>query len=82
MPAEVESMFYVRETPWHGLGTNVKNALSSNEALTAAKLDWNVIQKEIKQLTIFQYQTLEQMLEKPIIKCWVSYLTVTKYCKT
>lgn len=50
MPAEVESMFYVRETPWHGLGTNVKNALSSNEALTAAKLDWNVIQKEIKTI--------------------------------
>lgn len=48
MPAEVESMFYVRETPWHGLGTNVDHALNSNDAITLAGLDWNVIQKEIR----------------------------------
>ena len=47
MPAEVETMFYVRETPWHGLGTNVGEALSSKEALAAAGLDWNVVQKKI-----------------------------------
>lgn len=43
MPVEVESMFYVRDVLWHGLGTNVENALSSTEALTEAGLDWNVI---------------------------------------
>lgn len=43
-------MFYVRDVPWHGLGTNVEDALSSNEALTAAGLDWNVVQKEIKTI--------------------------------
>ncbi len=48
MPAEVESMFYVRKTPWHGLGTNVDHALNSNDAITLAGLDWNVIQKEIR----------------------------------
>lgn len=47
MSAEVETMFYVRETPWHGLGTRVEEALSSGEALIAAGLDWNVIQKKI-----------------------------------
>lgn len=47
MSAEVESMFYVRKTPWHGLGTNVEEALSSEEALAAAGLDWNVVQKKI-----------------------------------
>ena len=47
MPAEVESMFYVRKTPWHGLGTNVEEALSSEEALVAAGLDWNVVQKKL-----------------------------------
>ena len=26
MAANVESMFYVREKPWHGLGTEVKFA--------------------------------------------------------
>ena len=26
MPANVETMFYVREKPWHGLGTEVQEA--------------------------------------------------------
>ena len=47
MTMNVESMFYVRETPWHGLGTRVNEALNSKEALTAACLDWNVIQESI-----------------------------------
>jgi len=47
MPANVESMFYVRETPWHGLGVRVEEALTSHDAITAAGLDWNVIQKPI-----------------------------------
>ena len=36
MSANVESMFYVRETPWHGLGTRVIEAPSSEDALIAA----------------------------------------------
>ena len=47
MTMNVESMFYVRETPWHGLGTRVNEALNSKEALTSACLDWNVIQESI-----------------------------------
>ncbi len=47
MPANVESMFYVREKPWHGLGTMVENAPSSIDALTLAGLDWSVIQKDV-----------------------------------
>ena len=47
MSANVESMFYVRTTPWHGLGICVEEALNSKEALAAAGLDWNVIQKVI-----------------------------------
>ncbi|CUP95679.1 hypothetical protein OCV72_12080 [Dorea amylophila] len=30
MAANLESMFYVRETPWHGLGTKVQEAPTSN----------------------------------------------------
>ncbi|MGN8799132.1 DUF932 domain-containing protein [Candidatus Merdisoma sp. HCP28S3_D10] len=47
MAANVESMFYVRETPWHGLGTRVLEAPSSKEALGLAGLDWRVIQEPI-----------------------------------
>lgn len=48
MAANVESMFYVREKPWHGLGTMVMEAPDSEAALTLAGLNWNVIQKNIK----------------------------------
>ncbi len=47
MAAEVETMFYTREKPWHGLGVRVENALSSKDALIAAGLDWNVEQRKI-----------------------------------
>ena len=47
MSANVESMFYVRETPWHGLGTRVMEVPDSRDALIAAGLDWNVVQEPI-----------------------------------
>ncbi len=47
MAANVESMFYVRETPWHGLGTKVLTAPSSSDALRLAGLDWRVLQEPI-----------------------------------
>ncbi|MDE6319183.1 MAG: DUF932 domain-containing protein, partial [Lachnospiraceae bacterium] len=47
MAANVESMFYVRETPWHGLGTRVMEAPTSAEALHLAGLDWKVLQEPV-----------------------------------
>ena len=47
MAANVETMFYVREKPWHGLGTNVEEAPTSKEALIAAGLNWNVRSEDI-----------------------------------
>ena len=47
MAANVESMFYTREKPWHGLGTRVEEAPSSSEALRLAGLDWRVEQEPI-----------------------------------
>lgn len=47
MAANVESMFYVRETPWHGLGTRVMEAPDSEEALKLAGLNWKVRQEPI-----------------------------------
>lgn len=56
MAANIESMFYVRETPWHGLGTRVQEAPSSSEALIKAGLDWNVVQEPI-------YTETEELIE-------------------
>ena len=50
MVANVETMFSVRERPWHGLGTVVESAPSSKEALELAGLDWQVHQKDISVL--------------------------------
>lgn len=48
MSANVETMMYVREKPWHGLGTMVQEAPTSADALRLAGLDWTVEQKEIE----------------------------------
>ena len=42
MSANVETMFYVREKPWHGLGTRVEDAPTSKDALYLAGLDWRI----------------------------------------
>ena len=47
MAANVETMFSVREKPWHGLGTIVMEAPASAEALRLAGLDWNVVQESV-----------------------------------
>ncbi len=47
MPVNVESMFYVCEKPWHGLGTRVEEAPASIDALVLAGLDWTVDQKNV-----------------------------------
>ena len=51
MPANVETMFYVRVAPWHGLGVRVESALSSEEALQKSGLDWTVIQRPLMTST-------------------------------
>ena len=47
MAAEVETMFSVRERPWHGLGTIVEEAPDSETALKLAGLDWMVEQRQL-----------------------------------
>ncbi len=47
MAVNVESMFYTREKPWHGLGTRVEEAPSSTDALHLAGLNWKVLQEPI-----------------------------------
>ena len=47
MAANVETMFYTRTAPWHGLGTRVLEAPTWWAALSLAGLDWRVIQKPV-----------------------------------
>ena len=47
MSANVETMFYTRVAPWHGLGVSGESALNSNDAIEQSGLNWNVIQRPI-----------------------------------
>ena len=48
MPAAVEQMMFVGETPWHGLGNKVDEGVSVNDAIVAAGLDWEVGLKDLQ----------------------------------
>jgi len=42
MPANVQTMAYYGEVPWHGLGMQVPKGITANEMIWAAGLDWKV----------------------------------------
>lgn len=48
MSANVETMFYAGQTPWHSLGRHVESALSSADAIKMAGLDWKVQSQPIQ----------------------------------
>lgn len=43
MPANVETMMYVGEVPWHNLGESVASLATAKEAIVASGLDWDVV---------------------------------------
>ena len=50
MPAEVETMAYATDARggvWHGIGTPVDHAMTVEEALTLARLDWTVSKEQL-----------------------------------
>lgn len=52
MPANVVSMAYVGETPWHGMGTKVPSTITDEEMVKAAGLDWEMAVSPM----IFEYE--------------------------
>jgi phage/plasmid-like protein (TIGR03299 family) len=45
MPANVDTMAYHGEVPWHGLGQQVPKGVTSAEMIRAAGLDWVVVKR-------------------------------------
>lgn len=45
MPAEIESGVFARQTPWHGLGVVVPDALKAEDAVVMGGLDW-IVEKQ------------------------------------
>jgi phage/plasmid-like protein (TIGR03299 family) len=48
MPAAVEQMMFVGETPWHGLGNKVDADIGVEDAIVSAGLDWEVGLKDLQ----------------------------------
>lgn len=65
MSTNVESMFYVRETPWHGLGIRLNEAPDSEKALIAAGLAWGVRQTPIYITVPGEVPGMDQFMQIP-----------------
>lgn len=48
MAHEIESMAYVGEVPWHGLGNPVQEGVSIDEMTKQAGLDWSVSKRPVR----------------------------------
>lgn len=60
MAHNLESMFSVRQVPWHGLGHIVENAPTAAEAIKLAGLDWKVKAKPIYQKIGDNFEEIKQ----------------------
>src|SRR5687767_1459324 len=45
MPANIDSIAYTGQVPWHRLGTRLDNPMTAQQAMTAGRLDWSVIKE-------------------------------------
>lgn len=61
MSANIDTMAYAGATPWHGLGTSVKEVMTSEEAIKAGGLNWEVEKKKIH----FESKEKKEMIEFP-----------------
>jgi phage/plasmid-like protein (TIGR03299 family) len=50
MPANINSMAYAGEVPWHGLGTKLTKRMTSEEALEKGGLNWEVELQDVRAI--------------------------------
>lgn len=81
MAANVETMFYVREKPWHGLGTCVEEAPTSADALRLAGLDWEVKQRNIQVCGGAKIENFKANVRSSTALSLVLCLTAIRSCK-
>ena len=61
MPGYVDSMMFVGQTPWHGIGVPLDALPSAEEAIQAVGLNWKVL----KQPIFTPHRGLKKMEEVP-----------------
>jgi phage/plasmid-like protein (TIGR03299 family) len=59
MAHQVEQMFSVKQTPWHGLGHIIQEAPTAEEAIKLAGLNWNVQEQSIYRIISGQPEKVE-----------------------
>lgn len=76
MPASIDSMFSVREVPWHGEGVILDSPPRSiDEAIEAAGLDWEVVQRPVYAMVSEEGD--EELVVEPIEDYFVNVRTDT-----
>lgn len=84
MAANVESMFYTRTAPWHGLGVRVEEVLGSKEALIQAGLDWKVEQTDVYAASgerIPGYKANIRDIDRSVLESWVTDIRLSRMKK-
>ena len=52
-------MFYAGQVPWHGVGTGVLEAVTAEEAITLAGLDWEVALQVVDEVKVERVEDCE-----------------------
>jgi phage/plasmid-like protein (TIGR03299 family) len=72
MPADVETMFYAGQVPWHGIGTAIPHDVNAEQAIKLAQLDWDVetapiVTNDQKKTAVDDYRVTRRIQDNAIL---------------